>query len=218
MNTVHDMRAPTWLGVVMVSVGVGGTLGAASCGNVGEPGGSGGAGIDAATDGAGGAGGMAGGGGGAGGGGSGGGLGGTGGGGGVGGTGGDAGGGGGTGTPGQLQCSLVGMGGQTCQPGQICCAQFIPNVQFTCSTAASCPSGQSTFRCDGPEDCSSTERCCFHFALAADAHCRANCPAGDYPVCHSSATCPPAAPHCCTTMGVPSGLCVATPPAGATCN
>jgi hypothetical protein len=120
------------------------------------------------------------------------------------------------GPPGQLTCGLNGTN-MTCSPGQTCCANFFVNpAQITCRTGA-CQGNESTFNCDGPEDCSG-QLCCIHFALQTTAMCAAQCASGDSQVCHDSSTCPSSASHCCTSMGAPSGVCVATPPQGATCN
>jgi len=121
------------------------------------------------------------------------------------------------GPPGELTCGLNGTT-MTCSPGQLCCAVFVPTTQIHCRTG-SCMNGESTFACDGPEDCSGGQVCCMDFN-AILAFCAASCNTSQnqQEVCHTGATCPTQAPHCCTSNGSPSGICVATPPQGATCN
>ncbi|HJZ85263.1 MAG TPA: hypothetical protein VKN99_08850 [Polyangia bacterium] len=198
----------------VIGLGLAGcTSGGGGGGSGGSDGGagSGGSGGMAGAGGAGGAGGTGGFGGGGGSGGSGG-LGGSGGAGGAGGAGGT---GGGSGAPGEINCRFNGSGA-TCTPGQICCVTLLPQTSGTCVSGNSCPSGQSPFRCDGPEDCSGGQ-CCLNFN-PAEASCMPTCGGNLSQVCHSMANCPPGMQHCCTTAGVPSGVCVANPPGGATCN
>jgi hypothetical protein len=119
------------------------------------------------------------------------------------------------GPPGQLTCGLSGNV-TICSAGQICCADFFQNT-VACRTSG-CQATESSFICDGPEDCNNGEKCCIDFSLPAESYCATNCASSDSEVCHYSGTCPSSASRCCTSNGAPSGICVAQQPQGSTCN
>lgn len=73
---------------------------------------------------------------------------------------------GGTGTPNTVSCYSQNAPTMTCTlPTHCCFSNFDAQHNGTCETSA-CTWG--TISCDGPEDCSSGERCCAHAIIDPD--------------------------------------------------
>lgn len=90
---------------------------------------------------------------------------------------------------------VVACAAATCSlgAGQICCMENGPAPQCT----TTCPSGDDSIACDGPEDCPGQVCCEGPFSTGSHAACAAECVLGrTIRVCHETSDCPDDA-GCC---------------------
>src|SRR6516225_8771563 len=99
---------------------------------------------------------------------------------------GSTGGNGGTGGSAGSAGVTCGQAGQ-CTTGHPCCVMAgAGGVMTMCATGATCPQGQGSIACDGPEDCGAG-KCCGMFSIGnVSAACSndAMCPQGQSQICH----------------------------------
>lgn len=100
--------------------------------------------------------------------------------------------------------------------GERCCIDATKPAKSSCETTT-CPTNHFTRRCDGPEDCSNAPCCGGDYPWTASCSTPAvpQCaPLAQF--CHSSADCP--GTHCCSSQGMDTRTCKATPGVGDSCN
>jgi hypothetical protein len=112
-----------------------------------------------------------------------------------------------------LTCSAV--------PKELCCVGGGGNGDSCISDNSTCPMGDSTYSCDGPEDCTDNvaePTCCATGANTANAGAKgATCGTPNnlacVPLCHAFADCPTFAGYsaCCAVANTPVSRCSRTP-------